>query len=348
VTVEDGNSHLRVSDNFLLDFEGITAIRYLGSDPSVTLKAGVEILGPECFSECAFLCSLAFEPGSRLRRIERHALSKCSSLKSICLPASVEFLGEGSFSECKSLSTFTFESGSKLTRIEARALSGCTQLASICLPASVEFLGEGSFSECKSLSTFTFESGSKLTRIEARTLSGCTQLASICLPASVLQVGESSFAGCKSLSAFTFESGSKLTRIEERALGGCSRLKSIVIPPSITEMRKKWAADNSFASVRFQSALSLRKMMEEDKVDLDGTYEIQFVECDCELEFPGCSAEPVPLSQNLFPLFRLVAITFRRGEAPFFELSFGDFEIVDEPNMGFPSAPRNRFGRRLW
>jgi hypothetical protein len=151
ITVEDGNRHFRVSDNCLLDFDPISVIRYFGSDSDVILKREIAILNTGCFYSCKSLCSLVFESGSQLTRIEANALCGCSSLKSICLPALVEFLGEGSFSNCGVLWSLRFESESNLTRIESYELYGCSSLKSICLPASVEFLGEGAFSICGAL-----------------------------------------------------------------------------------------------------------------------------------------------------------------------------------------------------
>jgi hypothetical protein len=186
-----------------------------------------------------------------------------------------------------SVQYIAFESGSKLTRIESRALSECSSLESICLPAAVDFMGEGAFYACKSLSSFTFESGSKLTRIESKALSGCSSLESICLPSSVEFLGESSFYGCQSLRSFTFESGSNLTQIEAKAFDGCSSLKSILISRCIQELRKDWAVGSSLREVTFESALSLRMLIESRKVDLRQNFALIFVARDCLLNFPG-------------------------------------------------------------
>jgi hypothetical protein len=39
--------------------------------------------------------------------------------------------------------------------------------------------------------------------------------------------------------------------------------------------------------VIFESALSLSKMIEKEKADLSEGFAIEFVNCDCELDFPG-------------------------------------------------------------
>jgi hypothetical protein len=141
IIIAKGNHHFQVSGNFLLDLQGIRAIRSFGVDPNVSLGGDIESLGPGCFSSCTSLCSLTFASQSKLTRIGEDALRECSKLRSICLPASVEVLEARSFMSCTSLSSLTFESPSNLSRIEAGALSECSSLESISLPASVEFLG---------------------------------------------------------------------------------------------------------------------------------------------------------------------------------------------------------------
>jgi hypothetical protein len=293
IAVEEGNCHFRVSGDFLVDTEGISVIRYFGSASRVALAPHIEIVRACCFYSCKSLCPLIFDSGPKLRRIESEAFFGCSSLQLISLPASVEFLGGGSFSTCTSLSSFTFESGSKLTRIKGSALSHCSSLKSISLPASVEYLGACCFSSCKSLSSFAFESGSKLAQLGGWAFSACSALQSICLPAALKFLEQGSFKSCESLSSLTLESESKLTRIEGDALLGCSSLEFILIPRSITELKSGWAKGSSLRQVAFESALSLRIMIETSKIDLSNDFDIKFVECDCELNFPGYSVETV-------------------------------------------------------
>jgi hypothetical protein len=94
-----------------------------------------------------------------------------------------------------------------------------------------------------------------------------------------------------------------VTQIGANRLSDCSSLKSILIPGSITELSEDWAHDTSLARVIFESALSLRVMIETDKVDLQEGFEIEFVACDCPLDFPGYSLQTV---QDAWGVFRLV------------------------------------------
>jgi hypothetical protein len=77
-------------------------------------------------------------------------------------------------------------------------------------------------------------------------------------------------------------------------------LKTILIPQSIKDLSKDWALGSLLVRVIFESALSLRVMIERGKVDLQQEFEIQFVECDCQLDFPGYSLETVRGTHDVF------------------------------------------------
>ena len=51
-----------------------------------------------------------------MKKIEKEAFRKCSSLSTLCLPQSVEFIGTDCFAECGSLKTVVLERGAKLGR----------------------------------------------------------------------------------------------------------------------------------------------------------------------------------------------------------------------------------------
>jgi hypothetical protein len=56
--------------------------------------------------------------------------------------------------------------------------------------------------------------------------------------------------------------------------------------------------------VIFESALSLRVMIETGKVNLRPDFHIKFVECDCALDFPGYSVQPVQDASDVFHLVK--------------------------------------------
>jgi hypothetical protein len=57
---------------------------------SITIPGSVQIVEQFCFSDCASLSSISFDPGSRLQRIEVEAFSNCTSLQSVFIPAALE------------------------------------------------------------------------------------------------------------------------------------------------------------------------------------------------------------------------------------------------------------------
>jgi hypothetical protein len=67
--------------------------------------------------------------------------------------------------------------------------------------------------------------------------------------------------------------------------------------------------DSSLKQIIFESALSLRIMIETGKADLDGGVEIRFVDCDCALNFYGYSVETVQGSNDAIRLVRLSSQT---------------------------------------
>jgi hypothetical protein len=100
----------------------------------------------------------------------------------------------------------------------------------------------------------------------------------------------------------TFESGSKLAQIEMWTFYNCFSLKSILIPRSTKKLERCWARYSGLRKVVFESALSLRMMIETDNVDLSDALEVKFVNCDCPLEFPGYY---IPAGDGVNHLFRL-------------------------------------------
>jgi hypothetical protein len=215
ITVEEGNLNFCISGDFLMDFDCVTIIRYVGSDETVTLSSEIETLGRGCFSESHRLLSIWPEAGSKLRRIGPSACSHCSVLQLIWIPASVEILGAGCFSYCALLPTLSFEAGSILRRIEARAFFRCQGLRSFSVPASVEILGDECFGHCISLSSLTFESGSKLFRIGVRALVGTSSLESIVIPRLIREMAKD-WAWMSHLRQVTFESAASLQGMIER------------------------------------------------------------------------------------------------------------------------------------
>jgi hypothetical protein len=257
MTIEEGNRHFRFSGNFLMDIEGVTVVRYFGSEEAITLGSEIETLGDGCFSWYDGLLSLVFEPGSKLKRIGARAFIDCSELESICIPASVEILCAHCFEGCCSLSSLTFEADSKLNEIEANVFA-CCGVELLLIPASVKKIHGSAFTSWGSSeivveegnATFGF-SGDFLINVRAGsvvryfgyggTIAFESEMESLCTK-------------CFSPSSFTFERGLKLRRIGSGAFANYSGLRSISIPASVESLGEKCFYDCGWLmSVTFES-----------------------------------------------------------------------------------------------
>jgi hypothetical protein len=138
IRIGAGNRSFRVSGKFLMDFEGVSIVRYFGRECYVTISCEIERILSESFSCCQWIRGLKFESPSRVVSIGSRVFEKCWMLESISIPASVEIIGEGSFRKCKNLLEVRIEVGSKLRRIEREAFLGCSSLMSVFLPRSLE------------------------------------------------------------------------------------------------------------------------------------------------------------------------------------------------------------------
>jgi hypothetical protein len=74
------------------------------------------------------------------------------------------------------------------------------------------------------------------------------------------------------------------------------------------ELANGWTHSSSLREVLFESALSLRVMIETGNIDLSDSFEIKLIDCDCFLDFPGYSVETVH-DANANDLVRLVKIS---------------------------------------
>jgi hypothetical protein len=129
-------------------------------------------------------------------------------------------------------------------------------------------------------------------------LSGCSSLRSICIPASVEIVCEKCFHACSSLSSLAFGSGSKLKEIESFAFSFCFSLQSVRIPLSVSKLAANWSKNSSLTRVIFDSAASLRTMIETSNVDLGGNFDIAILHWDCELVVPDYSVHVLSTAGN--------------------------------------------------
>jgi hypothetical protein len=148
VQVSGENRKFVVEGPFLLTADGTELVRYFGRERDVVVPMKVESLGTSCFESCNDIESVAFESGSKLRRIRRSALSGCELLTGIAIPASVEVIEESAFKKCDGLEECLMVEDGNLVGIGNEAFADCRSLRSFYIPRSVEGIGHNCFRGC--------------------------------------------------------------------------------------------------------------------------------------------------------------------------------------------------------
>jgi hypothetical protein len=209
ISIEPGNTHFCVRDQFLLDFGGVRIIFNFGTDDEVQIPDRIEMIGSSAFSSKTFLRSVSFGRESRLRSFGHSSFAECPSLNVFHIPSSVREIGNCSFFNCRQLTCVTFESISELVRIGDQAFFGCISLQSLCIPSSVELIGKSCYAGCTVLSTLIFECPSHL-----RALQSLRQwvTGSVDIPDSV-EILDATLFAISPRRVFHFGEGSKLSRI---------------------------------------------------------------------------------------------------------------------------------------
>ncbi|MCL2796917.1 MAG: leucine-rich repeat protein [Firmicutes bacterium] len=154
---------------------------------TITLQAGVTVVGWNAFSLCTNMENVIFE-GDALTGFEYRAFYNCTSLTDFTVPDSVTSIADSAFAGCSSLYRLSLpfvgntKNGTSNTHfgyifgasgysgqntsvpaslksvvirgksdIAANAFNGCSALQTIYLPSSVESIGTGAFSGCSNL-----------------------------------------------------------------------------------------------------------------------------------------------------------------------------------------------------
>jgi hypothetical protein len=196
--VDGENCFFRICDGFLMDFSGISMIRYLECDGDIVIGRDIERMAQGCFCSCNSLSTVTFESGSKVLVLERCVFFGCLSLQSICIPSLVERIDTECFAYCQTLEMVIFESVSRVSVLGEHAFTG-TSLKSICIPSSVQKILGWCFSYCLLLENVTFESPCGVSVLAEYIFYQSRSLRSIRIPKSIDNIDSDCFAGCAGL-----------------------------------------------------------------------------------------------------------------------------------------------------
>ena len=126
---------------------------------SVTLPAGVEVIGYGAFAGCDLLTSVTIP--ATVAFIDDYAFSG-SGLTEIQIPSSVQNMGKGVFSRCEALESATVDA----SYLGEFAFLGDTLLSNMNIGSRVGAILKGAFNGCKALSNIVFDPACRMSRID--------------------------------------------------------------------------------------------------------------------------------------------------------------------------------------
>jgi hypothetical protein len=173
IDIDKANPFFGVYDEFIMNFEEDSVVRYFGTGNTVLIAKRFLGIGAGCFHNLHYVSRVHFEAGSRVSWFGRSAFFCCWALSSFSIPSTVETIAEECFSNCYKLKKITFESVSRVCVLGDAAFWSCWSLTSICLPTSVTRIGTECFRSCCKLAIVTVEAGIRISHIGESAFSHC-------------------------------------------------------------------------------------------------------------------------------------------------------------------------------
>jgi hypothetical protein len=143
--IDPQNRHFRFRPPFLLDFAGVSIVRYLGVSHEVAIPKHVQRLGPRSFRS-AFGLERVILSNAEVSSIGEAAFC-CTALKSISIPSSVVSIGSRCFASCKALKTIAFGADSKLSDVGKDVFDRSRRVERILIPEVILPVCKQSFRE---------------------------------------------------------------------------------------------------------------------------------------------------------------------------------------------------------
>lgn len=155
---------------------------------SVTVPAGVTIIGNETFYNCTALRSVSLPEG--VTSIGDRAFWRCWRLERIDIPDSVKTIGTYAFDLCSSLGEITLPAGIGTIGEYAFYRCGAIRAAQLTIPGSLTAIDRGVFEECYWLTNVKIGEG--VETICPSAFFSCMKLETIVIPGTVESIAEDS------------------------------------------------------------------------------------------------------------------------------------------------------------
>ncbi len=222
IDVESGNTHFKVQDNMLFDYDMSKVLLCpSGQRDPVEIPDSVTEIGDFAFFYCDDLVDYTLP--TNLQRIGKRAFA-FSGIKEIDIPNSVTELGEEAFASCYDLERVTFGSG--LSTIPVYAFDQCYHLTTVDIPGNIQTIENSAFWGCSGLTSVTFKEGLKEIQDSAFYFSNSAGggdddygysydsgntpgLKTVTFPNSLETLGRNVFANQSALTSVTFGTGLK-------------------------------------------------------------------------------------------------------------------------------------------
>lgn len=231
----------------------------------------VMIIGPNAFSNCAFLDKI--ELPLSIKEIDEKAFRK-SSIKKIKLNRTLLAIGKNAFSECKNLKEIEvpgsvhtigdrcfFDSGVEKVKLNfgtnligSYAFSICKNLKEIEIPPTVITISNNAF-ENSALEKISFNNTDNLlTNIEEKAFYNCKNLKEIEIPGSVQIIENYTFSE-SGIRSIILNEGIK--KIEHAAFSDCENLDEVIMPNSITRIQEKVFYNSGVRKVKLSDKIGI-------------------------------------------------------------------------------------------
>ena len=249
---------------------------------SVTLNAGLQILGEYTFLNCYSMENINLGDCTSLTAIMANALEDCDQVRQLTVPASVTTIGYEGLYSIDSLRTITLAAGSQLTslcscafqnnmslesiNIEACTkltafpdswLNGCPSVKSLTVPASVETFGRWMFNGSNNIETITFLAPS----VPEDFYRDRGKLTTVNIGPGVKSIGKGAFYGDVALTNLNIDPTVSDLAIGNNAFYNAEALETISLPAGITSIGESaFRSIDSLRTVTFSIGSQLATM----------------------------------------------------------------------------------------